>query len=296
MSVPLSIVVCTYNRVDSLRRCVEALVSMETAYEWELVIVDNGSDNRTAEFLNSLPRQHGRVHLVTTYEMRRGKEVAINRGWKIAQGDIIAFTDDDCYVSRNYADAILAAFRSNTKLGFIGGRVLLYDQTDVRETIQERETYLGLQPRTFLPPGTMHGCNMAFRRETLETIGGFDECLPVADDVDALAAALWAGIAGAYDPGPTVYHHHRRKTERDVRNLGLAYDKGRGRYYIKYIVFNRESRAAYAKAWFRSVKAELRRAICNVRSGRRPTMQRSLRELYGALHYLWSRAKRSLSA
>jgi glycosyltransferase involved in cell wall biosynthesis len=163
MSIPISVVVCTRNRVDSLRRCVQALASLHTDCEWELVIVDNGSDDGTNAFLASLPSWFGKAHVITTFEPKRGLAAARNRGFRQTHGNIVAFKDDDCYVSEDYIDALISAFE-NPEIGFVGGRILLYDQSDIRLTIRESEDYLILQPRTFVGAGTVQGANMAFRR------------------------------------------------------------------------------------------------------------------------------------
>lgn len=131
MSVPLSIVICTRNRVDSLRQCVQALACIKTDYEWELVIVDNGSNDSTRAFLASLSRRINNANVITTFEPKRGLAAARNKGLSKASGDVVAFTDDDCYVSRNYVDAMISSFQVGSEIGFIGGRILLYDQSDL---------------------------------------------------------------------------------------------------------------------------------------------------------------------
>jgi GT2 family glycosyltransferase len=289
MSILISVVVCTHNRVDSLRRCVDALFSVESNHDWELIIVDNSSSDGTQDFLSTLPRQFGRARFMTAFESKRGSYAARNEGLRLAQGDIIAFTDDDCYVVKNYIDAIYSAFHKDPKIGFIGGRILLYDQRDLRMTIEESHEHRSFKPRTFIGAGAVQGCNMAFRREILDRIGGFDENFLSGGDIDAVASALWAGIPGAYDPEVTVYHHHGRQTEADAIDLLRRYDKGRGAYYAKHIVFNGDSRFTYAKMWLKSVNAEFRAAISNAGKGRRPSMMRSLRELQGGMQYLWLR-------
>ena len=217
MSIPISVIICTRNRVDRLRRCVEAFASVDTIYNWELIIVDNGSEDGTSAFLASLPRQLAKARVITTFEPKRGLAAARNKGISQACGSIIAFTDDDCYVSENYIELMISAF-AHPEIGLVGGRVLLYDRSDIRLTISESKDYLVLQPRTFVPPGTVQGANMAFRRTILDQIGGFDENLGAGtsfacEDIDAVAASIWAGITGAYDPRPVVYHHHARKNK-----------------------------------------------------------------------------------
>ena len=289
MSIPVSVVVCTRNRVDSLRRCVQAFSSIDTVYKWELVIVDNGSDDCTGAYLASLPRTLANANVITTSEPKRGLSAARNKGIRSACGDIIAFTDDDCYVSDNYIDSILYAFE-DPEIGVVGGRILLYDQSDINLTINESKSYLVFQPRTFVAAGTVQGANMAFRRTILDHIGGFEENFGAGtsfscEDVDAVAAALWKGFTGAYDPRPVVYHHHGRKTTREERDLWKTYDKGRGAYYAKYILRS-DSRSAYITHWLGGVKTGVASGGLKSRlwHGRQ-----SCRELVGGLHYLTTR-------
>ena len=257
MSIAVSVVVCTRNRVDSLRRCIQAFAAINTDYKWELVIVDNGSDDGTSAFLASLPIQLAKANVITAFEPKRGLAAARNKGVSKACGNIIAFTDDDCYVSENYIDSMIFAFE-NPEIGLVGGRILLYDQSDIKVTIQESEVYFVLQPRTFVAAGTVQGANMAFRRAILDHIGGLDDNLGAGtsfacEDIDAVAAVLWEGFTGAYDPRPVVYHHQGRKTKREEGDLWKTYDKGRGAYYAKYILRS-DSRSKYIRRWVGGVK------------------------------------------
>jgi len=286
MSIPISVVVCTRNRVDSLRRCVQAFSTTDTDHKWELIIVDNGSDDGTGAFLASLPRKLANADVITAFEPKRGLAAARNKGIRSACGDVIAFTDDDCYVSEDYIDSLFCAF-ANHEIGVIGGRILLYDQSDINLTINDSESYLVLPPKTFVATGTVQGANMAFRRTILDHIGGFEENFGAGtsfpcEDIDAVAAALWQGVTGAYDPRPVVYHHHGRKSKREKADLWKTYDKGRGAYYAKYIL-RRDSRSEYITHWLRSVKAGL--ASGGLRS-RLWHGRQSFREIIGGLHYL----------
>src|SRR5262249_23268449 len=116
------------------------------------------------------------------------------------------------------------------------------------------------------------------------------------EDIDAIAASLWAGIAGAFDPRPTVYHHHGRKTDREARDLWKIYDKGRGAYYTKYLLRG-DSRSAYLRYWAHSVTNGLRGASMGARREHLVTVRRFLREFFGGLHYVaarvWKRASTS---
>ena len=281
----LSVVVCTRNRISKLKRCVEALTLVNTVRNWELVIVDNGSTDGTNDYLKSIDKkQFNQVSVITTLELKRGLSYARNRGWRTSHGAIVAFTDDDCYVSKDYVDSIIQVFEDNSRIGFLGGRILLFDNLDYRITILESKRRCEFRPWTFIAAGAVQGANIAFRRVVLERIGGFDERLGAgtpfpSEDIDAAAAALWSGVIGMYAPEPVVYHHHGRRTEYELRKLMRSYDAGRGAYYAKYIL-KRASRLEYVRAWARSIGNECMRAL---RQGRLP--RRSIKELYGALRF-----------
>jgi GT2 family glycosyltransferase len=284
----LSVVVCTRNRVESLRRAFDALAAVTTTHAWELIVVDNGSTDDTASFLESINgRSFGCLRVLTTYETKRGLGAGRNTGWRAAAADLVAFTDDDCYVSKDYADMIMEVFAESSEIGFLGGRILLYDETDYRVTILESDEKIYFSPRSFVAPGAVTGANMAFRRSVLEQIGGFDERLgagtrfPSCEDSDAVAAALWDGVAGVYDPRPVVYHHHGRKTVEEADALMRNYDAGRGAYYAKYMM-NRASRWEFGKAWVKRAAGEFLWAI---RRGGIPRMGRTSREVAGAIRY-----------
>lgn len=281
----LSVVVCTRNRFSKLKRCVDALLSVTTARDWELVIVDNGSTDGTSEYLASIDqKQFNRVYVTTTFEPKRGLAAARNKGWRTANGGIVAFTDDDCYVSKDYVNSVIQVFEEDVSIGFVSGRILLFDTLDCPITIEESQHRCDFRPWRFISAGVVQGANLAFRRMILERIGGFDERLGAGtpfpcEDIDAAAAALWCGVIGVYDPRPVVYHHHGRRTEREAQELMRSYDAGRGAYYAKYIL-RRASRLEYVLGWIRSVGNEW---VWALRRGHFP--QRWLRELSSGLRF-----------
>jgi glycosyltransferase involved in cell wall biosynthesis len=287
-SSSISVVICTRNRVQSLKRCIEALVRVDTSHSWEVVIVDNGSSDGTSEYLESLKASSlDSPPIVTTFEPKTGLGAARNKGWRTATGNIIAFTDDDCYVTEEYVNSILEVFEEDGGIGFLTGRILLFDQTDCRLTINESSERLAYPTFTFVPPGTVHGANMAFRRSVLEGIGGFDERLGAGtpfpcEDIDAVAAAVWAGVPGVYDPRPVVYHHHGRKTEREAKQLMRGYAAGRGAYYVKYFLKKR-SRSQYGNAWIKSASSEF---LWTIRKGGIPRMGRFVREFFVGMRFV----------
>jgi glycosyltransferase involved in cell wall biosynthesis len=271
----VSLIVCTRNRASRLSETLKTINRLICSFQWELIIVDNGSIDDTSatieRFRTSFP---GKVLIID--EPLPGLGRARNRGWMVSQGDIVAFTDDDCYPDEHFLDCVIQCFEEDPMLGFIGGRVLLHDLTDYRITIQENERREYLPPHSFIPAGLIHGANFACRKAALEAVGGFDEIFGVGalflcEDVDILARISEAGWFGAYDPRPIIFHHHRRKTETEAFRLMKQYDRGRGAYYAKCLV-NPSQRVLYLKNWCRRIISQ--------------NIGRTFRECTAALEYL----------
>lgn len=234
----ISLVVCTRNRDRQLGRCLAAIDALKFASTWELVLVDNGSTDRTAEIVAEFAAQAS-CPVQYVFEPKPGLARARNRGLAAAQGEIIAFTDDDCYPEPDFLDAIDQAF-SDAQVGYVGGRIRLFDPSDFPITILESTEAVALAAGSYLKAGVIQGANMAFRRQTLDQIGGFDPLFGSGaafpcEDIDALARASLAGWGGAYDPAIVVFHHHGRKAS-DAEALMRAYDIGRGAYHMKMLL------------------------------------------------------------
>lgn len=270
----------------------EAFRRVVASNAWELIIVDNGSTDDTPQYLNhvaGLPWVQGRLWVVT--EPRRGLSIARNAGWRNARAEIVAFTDDDCYVTPTYIESLIAAFREHDGIGVLGGRILLYDTLDYPITIQDHDQCVALPPRSFVEAGIVQGANMAFKKAVLEAIGGFDEMLGAgtaypSEDIDAVAAVLWSGIHGVYDPRVCVYHHHGRKTRAEVESLCASYAAGRGAYYAKYVL-NPQSRGVYGAIWLMKIASAM---ISFGKSLQYGPILTNLRELHSGLSYCKRRA------
>jgi GT2 family glycosyltransferase len=212
--------------------------------------VDNGSRDETQRVIKAYGES---FPLKTVVEPQSGLGRARNRGWAMAEGDIIAFTDDDCYPADDFLPSVVDCFEEDSRLGFIGGRILLHDPEDFRVTIQEECCRRDICPGEFLPSGLIQGANFACRRTALESVGGFDERFGVGalfpcEEIDIMARMLAQGWPGAYDPRPLVYHHHRRRSKVEAFRLMRQYDRGRGAYYAKCIL-NRKLRTVYVRNW-----------------------------------------------
>jgi hypothetical protein len=271
----IALVVCTRNRANKLDAFFAPLRRLQCDWPWELVLVNSGSTDDTSERLKSFAITYsGKVTLVT--ESQPGLGRARNRGWRATNAPIIAFTDDDCYPTPTFLNDIISVFK-NQEVGFSGGRILLHDPSDARITIYECPTEIIYNAKTFIGCGGIQGANMAFRRQALNDIDGFDDNLgagtPFAfEDADAELRALAAGWEGKYDPRPMVYHHHGRKDGIDVERLNRVYQSARGAYHAKCLLFMPQRKFCLV-LWLRNIKKQ-------------PFVQ-TVREIKSAVHYLF---------
>lgn len=250
----ISLIVCTRNRAARLEEWFDRLSRLEAPAElWELILVDNASTDATPDILQQFVRRAS-VRARYVYAPLPGLGRARNAGVAAASGEILAFTDDDCYPQPDYLKALVHVF-ATYRPGFAGGRVLQHNPLHARVTLRENPNPLSLPPYTCFEPGVMHGCNMAVRREVFQSIGGFHPhlgpgaaCL-AADDTEFLARALWAGWSGRYDPALVVAHDHGRMKADAVR-LRHSYHVAAGAYFMSFLLHPR-ARRAYLAYWGR---------------------------------------------
>src|SRR4051812_1329367 len=127
----ISVIICTRNRCHKLPASLNSLdaVIVPMGAKLEVVIVDNGSTDATAEICKSFVGNESRNYRYV-FEGTKGKSFALNRGMREAKGEIFAFTDDDCIVGRDWINAIIKEYAADPNLAFLGGRVELYNEKD----------------------------------------------------------------------------------------------------------------------------------------------------------------------
>lgn len=282
-TVNISLIVCTRNRASRLPEFFSHVSLLEfRSDDWELILVDHASTDDTSDVI----RRFAAAAPAPVRLLRSGAPCLVdakNEAIASARGDILAFTDDDCYPRPEYLHALADVFDEH-RIGVAGGRVVLHDPTDARLSIRDAETPTDIPPRTFVRAGTIHGANMAVRRDVVRAVGGFDPlfgpgspCV-AAEDVEYVARAVWAGWRARFDPRPVVAHHHGRKPGPDAESHRHGYDYGRGAYYAKFALDTR-ARRVYLRHW-----------LARARHARREgTLGRLMRELAGGRQYLQQR-------
>jgi glycosyltransferase involved in cell wall biosynthesis len=283
--VGVSLIICTRDRSRQLSACLESVRRIIFEQPWELILVDNGSvdktDNVIQEFIETVS-----VPATYVFEPVPGLANAHNAGLTAARGEILAFTDDDCYPAEDFLTQIWSAF-ADPSVGYITGRIMLHDPTDYPLGINEALSPHTFPGGSFVRVGSVHGANMAFRRQVLIDIGGFDPLfgpgsLFNTEDADAAARASVIGWLGQYCPDVVVRHHHGRK-ESDIASLMKSYAIGRGAYHMKLLLNQGQFR------WFA-------RSVYELRNRRKWHRWATLWETVGAAKYAYLYLSRALRA
>lgn len=237
--IDASLIVCTRNRARQLRPCLEAIRGLRFVGEWEIIIVDNGSTDDTQGVISSIAPEMP-APLISIVELRPGLSAARNAGLGAARGRFIIFTDDDCYVAPDYVAQAVKAF-DDQKLGFVTGKVELFDPSDAKVTINLSDEPLRFPAKRYIHVDKIIGANFAFRRSIMSQIGMFDELIGAGtrigggEDTDYAARISHAGWEGLYCPDMVISHHHGRK-DADIPKMLRAYAEGQGAYTLKYLL------------------------------------------------------------
>ena len=250
----VSLIICTRNRAKQLEVCLASVARIRCERPWEAVIVDNGSCDDTRAVVSKF-FENNAVRGRYAWEPESGLSRARNAGVNASSGDIVAFTDDDCYPAPDFLDRICETF-ADPCIGFMGGRILLHDPGDYPLTVNESLETLRFTAGGIVPCAAVQGANMAFRRAALVAVGGFDPTLGAgtpfpAEDWDAVARVCSSGWSGGYFPAPVVSHHHGRAAVDAASHL-RTYHYASGAVFAK-LVMDRPTRWPYGRHWVRRV-------------------------------------------
>lgn len=285
----LSLIICTRSRAPQLQKCLASVAAAaRPAAEMEVVIVDNGSTDTTADVIKDFATT-SELKVQTTFSETPGKGRSLNVGLGVAKGEWLLFTDDDCYVEpayfQNFCEFVKVSAGSPEakKIKYGTGPILPFDkQHDPRIATLIIDKIELVPPQTLMPAGLVQGANMFFHKTVFATAGKFNDNMGpgtpfVCEDIEMAARASLAGFTGARLPFFKVTHHHGRLIgSAEADKTVEAYDYSRGAYYAAMID---RGFSQFWKMW----------EALSLQNTQRPGFRQQLaRELEGAAKYLTS--------
>jgi GT2 family glycosyltransferase/DNA-binding beta-propeller fold protein YncE len=203
----VSVVVCAYNAADTIADNLQSLERL-TYPDYEIILVDDGSKDRTGEIAKSFSR----VRVIET--PNAGLSAARNVGLAEATGEIVAYTDADTRVDPDWLTFLVQPFLTSEVVASGGPNVVPPDDPPIAQCIARAPggpTHVLLDDRI---AEHVPGCNMAFRRDALLAIGGFNPIyLRAGDDVDVCWRLQARGWKIGFASSALVWHHHRASVQ-----------------------------------------------------------------------------------
>jgi glucosyl-dolichyl phosphate glucuronosyltransferase len=217
----LSVVVCTYDRYDALPNAVDSLLRQRLEVGClEVIVVDNSPDQENAaRFGTRFAHEPGARYLL---EPTPGLSNARNVGVAHARADLVAFVDDDAIAAPDWAAHILRAFEAfGGRAGVVGGRVLpRWISPQPPWLTDDLLGYLSIvdwggQTRPLRSHEWLVGCNIAFDKQILSSVGGFSRALGRVgaglallsnEEIEVIEKIQTAGYVPIYCPDALLYH------------------------------------------------------------------------------------------
>jgi O-antigen biosynthesis protein len=199
----VSVVVCSYNGGTTLAECLRSLGRLNYP-DYEVILVDDGSTDNTRDIASRFP------WVRAIHQPNLGLSAARNVGLQSSTGEIIAYTDSDCFADPDWLTHLVAQLLEGDAAG-VGGPNLTPEDGRLAACVaaspgQPTHVLESDQVAEHIP-----GCNMAFRREALEAINGFDpQFRKAGDDVDVCWRLQQAGKWITFAPAAFVWHHRRQ--------------------------------------------------------------------------------------
>lgn len=205
----LSVLICTRNRADKLKRAVDSVLANSFA-DFELIVIDQSTDGKTAAALSTIDDE--RLRYIHTDSV--GVAKSRNRAVRESRAEIVVYTDDDCVCDREWLASIRAEFQADPTVLSVYGRVIPYGNHEgmICPCINESTERLVLEGPAIPALALGGGNNMAFRKVVFRKVGLFLESLGPgtrlnhAEDTEFSFRVLFNRCKVVYSPIPLVQH------------------------------------------------------------------------------------------
>lgn len=229
----IAVVVPTLNRREKLKNCLESLLKQDyPRYLYEIIVVDDGSSDGTAEMIKELLVSRHNIRYL--YQPNKGPAAARNLGIRQSRADIVAFTDNDCVLSSSWIRDMLVAHKAYPEAAAIGG-ITKVNAANIKSAVSQflsdgaiETDIFGTKEVIFFPT-----CNVSFKRRYISD-EAFNELFPypAGEDLEFFWRIFKKGRRFIYKRDIEVFHNCHPDLSSFLRQ---AYLYGRGNYLAQYI-------------------------------------------------------------
>jgi glycosyltransferase involved in cell wall biosynthesis len=245
----VSVVICAYNAAETLDECLRNVAVLDYP-RLEVIVVDDGSVDETAE----IAQRHSGVRLVRLDHA--GLSEARNVGFRTATRELVAYLDADAYPPPEWIRYLALGSLGDGVAASGGPNVPPHDDPPGAQVVAHSPG--APIPVLYRPDRALHvpGCNMAFRRQVLDELGGFDPDLTSAEDTDFELRLRERGLELGYHPAAFVWHH-RRPGVRTYLKQQRSYGRGQALAAVRNpAYFHRHRRHKIVRALGRATTQE----------------------------------------
>jgi glycosyltransferase involved in cell wall biosynthesis len=265
----VSVVIPTRNRRDHALACATSVLA-NTGFV-ELVVVDQSDDTSTEEAIREL--RDPRLRYVRT--PTRGVSNSRNLGIELTDGDIIAFTDDDCRAAPDWVQNLARVFESDPQAAVVCGQVRVPEELYELGFAESFEPKVREVQGEYPPFGGDWGitANLAVRRDVVARVGNFDPILGAGaplrsgEEPDFIFRVLRAGLKVVNAREASVDHLGVRTPGAESRRLIRGYGVGTGAAFFKHV---RLGDLDALGVYLGFIGANVRRAASGMLRGKRP--------------------------
>jgi N-acetylglucosaminyl-diphospho-decaprenol L-rhamnosyltransferase len=250
----VSVVVVSYNVRDLLEFCLASLERGSSNLVLEVVVVDNGSTDGSAEMVR---RRFPNARMIECPE-NPGYGGAINRGAAVARGRYLLMLNPDTEIRDGAIQSLADVLESNLDVAVAGPRLRFPNGSTqssrrrfptpitalLESTLAQRwwprspelfRYYVGDRPDERQDVDWLVGACLLVRRITFEAVGGFDERFTMySEELDLCHRIRDVGFRTIYEPSAEVTHHEGRSSEQNLAQRSRQFTESKARYFEKY--------------------------------------------------------------
>lgn len=240
----ITLIIATKNRPEKLKHL---LSSIKTSNNIETIVINQGKDVEIKNTIKPFPK----LNITYRHYPTGGKSKALNNAFKLAHGDILVFTDDDCIASTNWLESVESYYKNHPEIDGVFGKTLPFEPKKHKGLLchtvfTKKRSYITNDPHITFYRDLGIGNNMSFRLNVIKKVKFFQEWLGVGSvskaggiEGEFIYRVLKSNFTLAYEPSIVVYHD-KWLTWEEEEILQSKYFIGTTAFYFYHLIKSKD--------------------------------------------------------